>query len=313
MKARGAGCGGTECGGWGAGCDAPLDQLSDLGAAQLVDDGVDLVDEIASAEAREVAELSGREGPCARERRALGRVRREGGGWFGVCSPFSRSFSSADVILPGSVEGVPFLVVTRSSCGCPDTLLRNVSISCVLQGKRHVRGGAYSLAWVVWGNCGGGTSRWSVFAARRKGPKLASSAALRVPPNLSASRNISVKAKAPSHLVRCVACVCSIVGAAPVQHVLCGVMPHQFVQSMEGSVTARIGSRRNSSFSWHSLGCTPTSSRSQPCQSEGRVSRAMHVAPCDRLGSRLELGCTPEPPCASEPAPRWSAARARVP
>ena len=150
VGARGAGCGGTECGGWGAGCDAPLDHLSDLGAAQLVDDGVDLVDELASAEAREVAELGGREGPCARERRALGRGRREGGGWFGVCSPFSHIFSSADVILPGSAEGLPSLVVTRSSCGCPDTFLWNVSISCVLQGKRHVR-----VAGIVWrGWCG---------------------------------------------------------------------------------------------------------------------------------------------------------------
>ena len=68
-----------------------------------------------------------------------------------------------------------------------------------VQGKRHVStmsGGRYSL---VWGHCGGGTSRWSVFAARRKGPKLAS-AALRVPPNWSDSRNMSVKAKGPSHL-----------------------------------------------------------------------------------------------------------------
>ena len=61
------------------------------------------------------------------------------------------------------------------------------------------QGGRYSLAWVVWGHCGGSTSRWSVFAARRKDPKLAS-AALRVPPNLSDSRNMSVKAKGPSHL-----------------------------------------------------------------------------------------------------------------
>ena len=43
----------------GAGCDAPLDQLSDLGATQLVDDGVDLVDQLVSAEADEVLKLGG--------------------------------------------------------------------------------------------------------------------------------------------------------------------------------------------------------------------------------------------------------------
>ena len=110
-----------------------------------------------------------------------------------------------------------------------------------LQGKRRVRV-AGSLAWVVWGNCGGGTSRWSVFAARRKDPKLAS-AALRVPPNWSASRNMSVSAKGPSHLGTTCS-MCSAYAVDVLHHcAACAVRcdMHQFVQSMEGSVTARIG------------------------------------------------------------------------
>ena len=54
--------------GFGLGLDsstldaAPLDQLRDLGPAELVDDGVDLVDDRVCAEALEVPELGWREG-----------------------------------------------------------------------------------------------------------------------------------------------------------------------------------------------------------------------------------------------------------
>ena len=88
-----------------------------------------------------------------------------------------------------------------------------------------------------------GTSFWTFAASGRKDPKLASTA-LRVSPNFSASRNMSVRAQGPSHLG--MVCIC----AAPMQYVLhLGMVRiravrrgvHQFVQSEEGRTTARIG------------------------------------------------------------------------